>query len=184
MNSGKGSQVTGLNKGQSKVQVALKWDPSPLGQPAHDLDIIAGTYTAADPYGEPAYLVHFDRRSPDGTITLNRDSQTGQGLGADEVMTLELERLSPSYTRVIVGVAIQQGGGPKTFGDVTNCSFRIADGITELVNTGFVGALGAKAATIAEFIRNDSGEWQFHEGIRGFDADPDEFAGLMGRDYS
>lgn len=176
--------MTGLNKGPSKVQVALRWDPSPLGEPPHDLDIVAATYTAADPYGEPAYRVHFDHRSPDGTITLNRDSQTGQGFGADEVMTLELERLATSYTRVVVGVAIQQGGVPKTFSDVTNCSFRIADGITELANSGFIGALGAKAATIAEFIRNDSGEWEFHEGIRGFDADPEEFSAVMGKNYS
>ncbi|MDT0542640.1 MULTISPECIES: TerD family protein [Streptomyces] len=176
--------MTGLNKGPSKVQVSLRWDPSPLGEPPHDLDIVAATYNAADPYGEPAYLVHFDRRSPDGTITLNRDSQTGQGYGADEVMTLELERLSTSHTRVVVGVAIQQTGGPKTFGDVANCSFRIADGITELVNSGFVGALGAKAATIAEFTRHDSGEWEFREGIRGFDADPEEYSALMGKDYS
>lgn len=176
--------MTGLNKGPSKVQVALKWDPSPLGQPAHDLDIVAATYTAADPYGEPAYLVHFDSRSPDGTITLNRDSQTGQGFGADEVMTLELHRLAPDYQRVVVGVAIQQGHGPKTFSDVANCSFRIADGITELVNSSFIGALGAKAATIAEFTRSDSGEWEFHEGVRGFDADPEEFSSLMGKNYS
>ncbi|MER6416677.1 acyl-CoA carboxylase subunit epsilon, partial [Streptomyces humidus] len=30
------------------------------------------TYLADDPHGDPAYVVHFDSRSPDGTIYLNR----------------------------------------------------------------------------------------------------------------
>ncbi|BCK68101.1 hypothetical protein Srufu_020540 [Streptomyces libani subsp. rufus] len=92
-----------LSKGIEKVEVTLKWDPSPLGTPDNDLDIVAATYTADAPHGEPAYLVHFDSRSPDGTITLNRDSRTGQGFGFDEIMTLELDRLAETYTRVIVG---------------------------------------------------------------------------------
>ncbi len=64
------------NKDIGKVEVRIKWDPSPHGEPDIDLDIIAATYRAEEPYGSPAYLVHFDSRSPDGTITLNRDSRT------------------------------------------------------------------------------------------------------------
>jgi len=85
--------VTGFSKGIRKVEVALRWDPSPAGQPPADLDVVAGTYPAGDPYGDPSYVVHFDSRSPDGTIYLNRDSKDGKGFGYDEVMTLELERL-------------------------------------------------------------------------------------------
>lgn len=176
--------MTGLNKGLRKIEVALKWDPSPVGEPAHDLDIVAGTYRAADPYGEPAYLVHFDSRSPDGTINLNRDSRTGQGLGIDESMTLELERLSSEYTRVVVGITIQQGSGRKTFGDVPNTSVRILEGYTELVNSDFAGVSGATSATVAVFVRDDSGEWEIQSAIRGFDAEPEDFGRLMGKDYS
>jgi len=62
--------VNGLSKGIRKVEIALKWDPSPAGQPPSDLDIVTATYAADDPYGAPAYVVHFDSRSPDGTIYL------------------------------------------------------------------------------------------------------------------
>src|SRR3954469_13131304 len=122
---GRGSSVSSLNKGIKKVEVALKWDPSPLGAPAVDLDIVAAPYPADAPYGSPAYLVHFDSRSPDGTITLNRDSRTGQGYGFDEVMTLELNRLSDAYARVVVGVAIQQRDGHKTFGQIEHTAVQI-----------------------------------------------------------
>ncbi|MEU7180541.1 MULTISPECIES: TerD family protein [Streptomyces] len=169
-----------LNKGIEKVEVTLKWDPSPLGTPDNDLDIIAATYAAGAPHGEPSYLVHFGSRSPDGTITLNRDSRTGQGFGSDEVMTLELDRLSETYTRVIVGVAIQQGEGRKVFGDVANTEVLVREGRTDLAASDFSGVADATAATVAEFSRDDTGAWRFHTSLRGFDADPNTFTSLMG----
>ncbi|MGK5548560.1 TerD family protein [Streptomyces sp. URMC 127] len=181
--SGLNKETSGsLTKGLGKVQVSLKWDPSPLGVPDHDLDIIAGTYSAEDPRGKAAYFVHFDSRlSPDGTINLNRDSRTGAGFGDDEVMTLELDRLSPSYVRVVVGVAIQQNGGRKTFGDVPNTGVRVVEGYTELVADDFAGVAGATAATVVEFERNGSGVWECRPAVRGYDTDPQTFATVMGR---
>ncbi len=169
-----------LNKGVGKVEVTLRWDPTPLGKPAHDLDIIAATYAAEDPYGSPAYVVHFDSRSPDGTITLNRDSRDGQGFGFDEAMTLELDRLAPAYARVVVGIAIQQRGGRTTFGEIANTGFRIREGYTVLAENDFADVSASTAATIAEFTRNGSGGWEFRQVVRGFDADPSSFAGSMG----
>ncbi|MEV5439012.1 TerD family protein [Streptomyces sp. NPDC052682] len=172
--------MNGLNKGMRKVEVAVRWDPSPAGQPPTDLDLVAATYVATDPYGEPAYLVHFDSRSPDGTITLNRDSKDGQGFGYDEVMTLELDRLDPRYARVVVGVAIQQRPATRTFVSVTNPGLRIREGYTVLAEDDFGGVLGATAATVAEFVRDGSGPWEFRPGVHGFDGDPASFARTMG----
>ncbi|MFD9540494.1 TerD family protein [Streptomyces sp. NPDC060022] len=168
------------NKDIEKVEVRVKWDPSETGEPANDLDIIAATYASEAPYGSPAYLVHFDSRSPDGTITLNRDSRTGQGFGFDEVMTLELDRLSDVYTRVVVGVAIQQRDGRKTFGQIEHTAVQIREGYTNLDEDDFSGVSAATAAVVAEFTRNASGSWGFHAAVRGFDGDPDSFAAVMG----
>ncbi|MEV6161782.1 TerD family protein [Streptomyces sp. NPDC052052] len=168
------------NKDIKKVEVSLKWDPSPPGTPAFDLDIIAATYLAEAPYGSPDYLVHFDSRSPDGTITLNRDSTTGQGLGFDEVMTLELDRLSTRYARVVVGVAIQQRDGRRTFAEIANTGVRIREGYANLAEDDFSTVGAATSATVAEFIRGASGVWEFRGTVRGFDGDPDSFARTMG----
>lgn len=176
----KGSLVSSPNKGVEKVEVAVRWDPSPSESSPHDLDIIAATYTADDPHGEPAYIVHFDSRSPDGTIDLSRDSRTGLGLGYDEVMTLELGRLASSYARVVVGVAVQQHSGRRTFGDIARTGVRIREGYVELAEHDFSGVSGATAATVAEFTRNGTGAWEFREHLRGFDADPESFTRLMG----
>lgn len=173
---------SGVGKGIEKVQVALKWDPSPLGAPDHDLDLIAATFRAADPFGPPAYVVHFDSRSPDGTITLNRDSRTGQGFGDDEVMTFELERLSSEYGRVVVGVVVQQRSGQITFGDVRNTSVRVTEGYEELARDDFSSVAAYRAATVAEFSRNEAGHWGFNPAVAGVDADPAAFLALIGRD--
>ncbi|WP_329545144.1 TerD family protein [Streptomyces sp. NBC_01356] len=172
--------MNGLNKGIRKVELAVKWDPSPVGEPSTDLDIIAATYLAADPQGKPAYVVHFDSRSPDGTIYLNRDSKDGKGFGWDEVMTLELNRLDSRYARVVVGVLIQQRSGHKTFVGVLNPGLRMREGYTVLAEDEFGDVLGSTAATVGEFLRDGSGEWTFHPGIRGYDTDPATFARVMG----
>ncbi|MGW5867945.1 TerD family protein [Streptomyces sp. NPDC055239] len=172
--------MSSVSKGIEKVEVGLKWDPSPVGAPPNDLDIIAATYLADAPYDSPVYLVHFDSRAPDGTITLNRDSTTGQGFGFDEVMTLELDRLAASYARVVVGVAIQPHEGEKVFGDIPNTAVRIRTGHTDLAQSDLSAVSGHTAATIAEFTRSESGAWSFREIIRGFDADPTSFAAVMG----
>ncbi|MFI1720497.1 TerD family protein [Streptomyces sp. NPDC020489] len=164
----------------SKIEVRLKWDPSPWNQPSHHLDIIATTYSAESPFSRPVYVVHFDSRSPDGTINMGRHSQTGQGFGYVEVMTLELDRLGSSFARVVVGVAIHQNNGPKTFGDVSNAGVLVVEGYKELLKDDFTQLSGATAATVAEFTRDTSGAWRFHEMVRGFDSDPTLFTAEMG----
>ncbi|WP_416978147.1 TerD family protein [Streptomyces sp. T028] len=172
--------MSGINKRIRKIEMALKWDPSPAGQAPTDLDIVAATYLASDPGGAPAYVVHFDSRSPDGTIYLNRDSKDGKGFGWDEVMTLELERLDARYARVVVGVVIQQHPAHRTFVSVLNPAFRIREGYTVLEEDDFGGVLGSTAATVAEFMREADG-WTFHPGVQGFEDDPVTFTRVMGQ---
>ena len=172
--------MSSVAKGLGKVEVRLKWDPSPLGEPPRHLDIIAATYSADDLYGRPAYVVHYDSRSPDGTINMSRHSETGQGFGFVEVMTLEFDRLAPSYGRVVVGVAIHQDGGRRTFGDMTNAGVLVVEGYRELLADDFDQVSDSTATTVAEFTRDGSGEWVFLEKIRGFDSDPLVFTLEMG----
>ncbi|MGW0822386.1 TerD family protein [Streptomyces sp. NPDC002845] len=172
--------MNGLNKGISKVEVAIKWDDEPIGQPPTDLDIIAAPYLAAESHGKPAYVVHHDSRSPDGTIHLSRDSTTGQGFGWDEIMILELNRLDSRYARVVVGVAIQQRTGEKTFANVRNPALRIREGYTDLAEDDFGGVPDSTAAVVAEFLRDESGVWSFQPGVHGYDADPASFIRVMG----
>ncbi|MEU7661059.1 TerD family protein [Streptomyces lincolnensis] len=173
-------RVSSADTGIKKVEVRLKWDPSPLGEPPRHLDIIAATYTADDPHGTPVYVVHYDSRSPDGTINMTRHSQTGQGFGFVEVMVLELDRLASSFGRVVVGVVFHQRGGNRTFGDLTNAGVEVVEKYTELLVDDFAQVADSTATTVAEFVRNDFGGWEFHEMVHGFDSDAVTFAQEMG----
>ncbi len=164
----------------SKVEVRLKWDPSPLGEPPRHLDIIAATYAVDSPSGQPVYVVHYDSRSPDGTINMTRHSQTGMGFGFVEVMVLDLYRLAPAYGRVVVGVVIHQDGGARTFRDIRNTGVLVVEKYAELLKDDFARVAGSAAATVAEFVRDDTGQWRMCEMIRGYAGDPQTFAANMG----
>ncbi|MGQ4475751.1 TerD family protein [Streptomyces sp. SAS_276] len=172
--------MSSVSRGLGKVEVRLRWDPSPWGQPPRHLDIVAATYSVHDLHAHPAYIVHSESRSPDGTINMSRHSETGQGFGFVEVMVLELDRLASSYARVMVGVAIHQDHGLRTFGDISNAGVLIVEGYTELVTDDFERVAGSTAATVAEFTRDGSGGWELHEMLRGFDGNPAVFAAEMG----
>ncbi|MFC8520298.1 TerD family protein [Streptomyces sp. NPDC057257] len=172
--------MSGVGEGLGRAEVKLRWDPSPYGEPPRHLDIIAATYAADDPYGRPVYVVHTESRSPDGTINMIRHSETGMGFGFVEAMVLEFDRMSPSYGRVVVGVAIHQDGGPRTFADISNAGVVVLEGYRELLVDDFAQVAGSTAATVAEFCRDTSGRWGFGEMVRGFDADPVLFAAEMG----
>ncbi|MEU1279978.1 TerD family protein [Streptomyces sp. NPDC005805] len=171
--------MSSLSKGVRKAEVALKWDPSPLGEAAHDLDLVAAAYEQGA--SDPAYVVHFDSRSPDGTIILARQSGTGQGFGADEVLTVECDRLADRYDRVIVGVVAQQRHGRLVFGDVANTGVKVTEGYTELASYDLGEVAESTAAVLCSFGRDETGAWVFHGGLRGFDTDLEAFTGLMGR---
>jgi stress response protein SCP2 len=172
--------VSGVGEGLGKVEVKLRWDPSPYGEPPRHLDVIAATYSLDDLYGRPVYVVHTESRSPDGTINMSRHSETGMGFGFVEAMVLEFDRMSPVYGRVVVGVAIHQDHGARTFGDISNAGVVVVEGYQELLVDDFAQVADATAATVVEFGRDTSGRWGFREMVRGFDADPVQFAAEMG----
>ncbi|WP_425825946.1 TerD family protein [Streptomyces fractus] len=172
--------MSSVTTGLKKIEVRLRWDPSPVGESPRHLDIVAATYSSDAPEGEPAYVVHYDSRSPDGTINMTRHSETGMGFGFVEVMALELDRLASSYARVVVGVVIHQDADPRTFSDIENAGVVIVEKYTDLLETDFTPVAGSTAATIVEFRRNDAGAWKLHELILGFDCDATTFPTVMG----
>ncbi|GGR92583.1 hypothetical protein GCM10010269_34500 [Streptomyces humidus] len=79
-----------------------------------------------------------------------------------------------------MGVAIHQNTGPKTFGDLSNAGVLVVVGYAELLKNDFAKLAGATAGTVAEFVRDASGTWEFHEMVRGFGSEPIVFGTEMG----
>ena len=93
---------------------------------------------------------------------------------------LEFDRLSSAYGRVVVGVAIHQNHGLKTFGEVSNTGLLVTEGYRQLLSDDLSRVADSTAATIAEFTRGVDGLWGMREVIRGFDSDPVVFMAEMG----
>ncbi|MFJ9629452.1 TerD family protein [Streptomyces sp. NPDC101175] len=172
--------MSSISKVAGKIEVRLRWDPSPWGSRPCRLDIVAATYTVAAPHGRPVYVVNSETRAPDGTINMSRHSETGQGYGDIEVMVLELDRLAPTFGRVVVGVAIHQNGGTRTFGDLSHARTQIVEGYKELLSDDFSTLGASTAATVGEFTKDASGDWEFRPMVRGFDSEPVGFSAEMG----
>ena len=95
-------------------------------------------------------------------------------------MTLELDRMSERLDRIVIGVAIQQRTGAKTFSGIPGTEAEIVEGTTPSPTDDFSEVGDATAATIAVFRRTESGAWQLNAACEAYDADPDAFAQLMG----
>lgn len=176
--------MSSVTTGLQKIEVRLRWDPSPVGESPRHLDIVAATYADDSPDDQPEYVVHYDSRSPDGTINMDRHSETGMGFGFVEVMSLELDRLAPSYTRVVVGVVIHQDLTPRTFSDIENAGVLVVEKYTDLLETDFTPVADSTCTTVVEFRRNDVGAWKLHELMRGFDCDASAFPTEIGGAHS
>ncbi len=51
------------------------------GEPSTDLDLVAAPYGADTPHGDPAYVVHFDSRSPTAPSRSTGTARTARGSG-------------------------------------------------------------------------------------------------------
>ena len=149
------------NKGIGKVEVTLKWDPSPPGAPAHDLDIVAATYPANEPYGNPRIRA---LRQP--LAGRHHQSQPGQqdgprarlGRGDDPGARPAVGRVRPRGRRGRHPAA----GRPKDLRRHSEPGVRIREGYTSGRGRLLLGRR-ATAATVAEFVRDGSGGWEFRE---------------------
>lgn len=129
------------------VGMALGWDPAHRRLfgghvAAIDLNAAALLFSGTDIVD---VVYHEQLNSRDGSVRHHGDSVTGEGKGDDEVITVDLTRLSPQVTTVIFLVTSYSG---QTFEQIDNAFCRLfggADG-TEIAryeldrgeHTGFV----------------------------------------------
>lgn len=99
--------VSSVSTVAGKVEVRLRWDPSPWGQQPRHLDIVAATYSADAPHGRPVYVVNSESRSPDGTINMSRRQRERPGV---RVHGGDGPRTRPS--RRVVRAGGRRGGDP------------------------------------------------------------------------
>ncbi len=113
------------------VQMAAGWDPAAkrrwLPGKVKDIDLNAAALLfAGDAIVDVVY--HEQLTSQDGSVRLLGDNTTGEGEGDDEIITLDLTRISPRVTTVFFLVTCYTG---QTFEKIEHAFCRVVDGRTK-----------------------------------------------------
>ncbi|WP_330230339.1 TerD family protein [Nocardia sp. NBC_00508] len=151
------------------IRMALGWDPvrrRGFGMRDRDIDLNASALVfAADRIMDVVY--HEQLISRDGAVRHLGDSTTGEGKGDNEVITVDLTRLSEQATSMIFLVTSYSG---QPFGQIDNAFCRMVDGASDTEIARYdLSAHGENTGMVMGRVLRTSGGWQFEsicEGIR------------------
>jgi len=149
--------------GLDQVKVGLSWDPTPDGRSA-DADASLFMLDESGKIPSESFFVFYNNTvSGDGAVVHSGDNKTGAGDGDDEVINIQLSKVSPSILQIIIVISIHNKDEGFHFGNVLNSSVRV-------YNTGNGSTLcqyqltesynGYDSLIIGRFYRSGS-EWEF-----------------------
>ncbi|MGQ4616041.1 TerD family protein [Nocardia sp. R7R-8] len=145
------------------VTVALGWDPATrsrfFGRRAEiDLNVAALLF-AADRLVDVVY--HEQLSSTDGAVRLHGDSMTGEGAGDDEIISVDLSRITAQVTTVLFLITCYTG---QTFERIANAYCRVIDTVagTQLVRHELTGG-GSHTGLVLGRVRRTDGAWHFQD---------------------
>ncbi|MFF4492299.1 TerD family protein [Streptomyces sp. NPDC001544] len=153
------NQTVSLIKGGrpllSQVQMGLGWEPAFRGK---DIDLDASVI-AYGPQRNHIDSCYFGKLTIlGGAVRHSGDNLTGEGGGDDEVITVDLGRLSQEVTGLVFTVNSFSG---QKFTEVAKAYCRLLDAATgeELVRFDLTNAEPQTGVMMAKLVRQFSGEW-------------------------
>lgn len=182
----KGQRVTLRKDGGvalTYIRMGLGWDPVKkgglFGGRTIEIDLDAWVAMFAE-----AHLVdvayYGQLTSKDGSIRHQGDNLTGEGVGDDEVILVDLTRVPAHITTLLFVVTSYQG---QTFEQVRNAFCRLVDTTTdtELARYSLTGGMAFTAIAMAKVFRA-GGDWKLQALGEGFQAKhPGEAVPQLGR---
>merc|ERR1712137_636399 len=148
--------------GLSQIYLGLGWDMAPSAGNI-DLDASIACLGANDKLLADEWFVFYNNlTSPDKVSIIHQgDNKTGQGEGDDESIKIDLTKLPPQVTKLLVIISLHDAQG-KNFTSVQNAFFRIVDANTNQETHRLDLSAGQGGTTecliFAEIVR-DAGGW-------------------------
>lgn len=172
--------LTKKNPGVKKVDFCGGWDVAESGAD-FDLDLGAYLLNANGKITGAQDVVFFNHMEVPG-VRLNGDNRTGIGEGDDEVISLDLSKISPNVSRIVFAITIFDAVNRRqSFGMVNNSYVRLLDvehGEKELCRYELKEDFSTETAVIVAELIRDGSEWQFHAIGEGKRTDFNGIAGL------
>ncbi|WP_245717370.1 TerD family protein [Nocardia jejuensis] len=163
------------------ISVGLGWDPAETSWDAGEfgeIDLnVAALMFSVDVLVDVVF--HEQLNSADGAVRHNGDSITGEGRGDDEVVTVDLTRISPQVTKVLFLVTCYTG---QLFSSIGNPFCRLIDSGSgvEMLRYDLSG-LPHTGLVMGSLVRDEVG-WGFEEINSAIEArHPVDAAPLLGQ---
>lgn len=177
LKKGQKISLTQMNPDLSEIQVCLGWD---ILNQACDLDASAFMLGADNKVvGDDWFVFYGQPTSPDGSIVHSGDSD-GSGVGDDEIITVNLKKMSQNVQKVAFVVTINEALEKHlNFSMVSNAYVRVVDKSTgkELVKFMLTDYFATVTSMVVGEIYNKGGQWRFNPVGNGF---AEDLAGLCG----
>ncbi|WP_327096715.1 TerD family protein [Nocardia vinacea] len=144
------------------VTMALGWDPVHrrkwFSTRTKDIDLNAAALLYADDRITDV-VYHEQLTSTDGSVRHLGDSTTGEGKGDNEIITVDLTRMTPEVTTVFFIVTSYTG---QTFEQIENAFCRVVDGVsgTEIARYDLTSSRSHTGLIMGKLFRGQ-GMWQF-----------------------
>lgn len=181
LNLEKGQKVE-LEKGLTKIKVALGWDTQKYqGAANFDLDASAFLLDKTGKLPSDEDIVFYGmQKTPDGklkhksgSIIHSGDDLTGGGDKDNEIITVELDKLPATVDKIVFPVTIYEYDKRKqNFGMVSKAFARVVDAGTnkEILKYDLGEDYSTQTSVIVCEVYRHNGDWKFHavgQGIHG-----------------
>ncbi len=170
----KGGNVNLSKEAPSLAQMAvgLGWNPRVSDGQAFDLDAVAFLVAESGKVRSDSDFIFFNQlRSTDGSVEHTGDNRTGDGLGDDEVIKVDLTKIPSDVAKVVFCAVIYEGQArSQNFGQVGDAYIRIvnAQGGSEVARYDLSEDSSTETAMIFGELYKNNGEWKFRAVGQGF----------------
>ncbi|MEG4170890.1 MULTISPECIES: TerD family protein [unclassified Microcoleus] len=158
--------------GLKKILIGLGWDVRLTDGSAFDLDASLFVLKSDGKVRSEKDFIFFNNlKSADGMIEHTGDNLTGAGEGDDEVIKVNLERLSADIEKLVIGVTIYDADTRKhNFGMVDSAFVRIVnqDNNREIVRFDLSEDMSVETAMLFGELYRHGSDWKFRAVGQGF----------------
>ncbi|MGP4110758.1 TerD family protein [Streptomyces sp. 4N509B] len=158
--------------GLTAVTVGLGWDTRVTTGTDFDLDASAIAVNASGRVYSEGHFVFFNNKtSPDQTIQHTGDNRTGEGVGDDEQINVNLAGLAPDVDKVVFAVSVYDADARKqNFGQVRNAYIRVLNqaGGAELARYDLSEDAATETAMVFGELYRNGAEWKFRAVGQGY----------------
>ncbi|MCB1921942.1 MAG: TerD family protein [Candidatus Competibacteraceae bacterium] len=151
--------------GLKKARFGLGWEMRKTDGSAFDLDASAFVLDSNGKVLSDQHFVFYNNaQDPSGAVMHRGDNRTGEGEGDDEVIDIELGKMTPDAAKVSFVVTIHDAEARKqNFGQVSNAYIRAlnADGDQEIARYDLSEDASTETAMIFGELYRNNDEWKF-----------------------